>query len=62
MGEGKKAKLHSGIQKKSSLFFCYSTLLHYLCSHKVNKNDRNSSHYRVNNCYLHDFIVCESDF
>ena len=26
----------SGMKKKTSYFFCHSTLLHYLCSHKVN--------------------------
>ena len=25
--------MHSGMKKKTSYFFCHSTLLHYLCRH-----------------------------
>ena len=27
-------RLHSGIKKKTSYFFCYSAHLHYLCGNK----------------------------
>ena len=47
---------------KYDKLFCALLVLSYLCKHKVNKNDRNFTSYRVNYCYCYGIIVCEGAF